>query len=174
MRKIILSLVMAFMASSAFAEDAESLMSQYKSMKGANYGDITDSMKVQAERVKDKLPQNYDLAKRIKKIHFVIVELNADDMIALAKRIENIDNYKCIYQIKENVVNAENETSTDYPNRQYYGIEDKGVIKEAIARVDFRVSNRTFTSILHVVGDLKIDDMLNMMGFEEINKLQNL
>jgi hypothetical protein len=101
MKKIILSLTTALIVSCTSAEDAETFMNQYKNMEGAQYENITSNLKTDAEKNKDKNPKNYEFSKKIEKAQYVHIELSDDERKAVTKEIENIDNYKCLYQIND-------------------------------------------------------------------------
>lgn len=173
MKKIILSLTTALIVSCTSAEDAETFMNQYKNMEGAQYENITRNLKTDAEKNKDKNPKNYEFSKKIKNAQYVHIELNDDERKAVTKEIENIDNYKCLYQINDKSGNQNNEERFVSPNRQYYGIEENGVVKDAIARIDFIAGTKTITSILHLTGEFTISDLMNIMGFEEDKNLNS-
>jgi hypothetical protein len=167
MKKAILSLAMLVMACCTFAQDAEHLIKQYKRLKGAEYENITKSMKKNAKKEQYVNPKNYDLSKRISKAEYLTVELSTDNREVLTKNIENIDNYKCLYQQKNNTENILNDNFTLFPNRQYYGIEENDTIKDGIIRADFHAGGKMKTVILHVTGELTLEEYMSIMGFEE-------
>lgn len=167
MKKSILTLAMLIIASCAFAQSADYLIKQYRKMKGAEYENITKKIKKDAEKERYTNPKNYDLTRRVKKAHYVTVELNNDEREALTNNIESIDNYKCLYQQKSNTENLLSNGFTLFPNRQYYGIEENDTIKDGIIRADFYAGGKMKTVILHVTGELTLEEYMNLMGFEE-------
>lgn len=167
MKKSILTLAMMIIVNCTFAQDAEHLIKQYKKLKGAEYENITKSMKKNAKKEQYVNPKNYDLAKRISKAEYLTVELSTDNREVLTKNIENIDNYKCLYQQKNNTENILNDNFTLFPNRQYYGIEENDTIKDGIIRADFHAGGKMKTVILHVTGELTLEEYMSIMGFEE-------
>lgn len=167
MKKSILTLAMMIIVNCTFAQDAEHLIKQYKKLKGAEYENITKSMKKNAKKEQYVNPKNYDLSKRISKAEYLTVELSTDNREVLTKNIENIDNYKCLYQQKNNTENILNDNFTLFPNRQYYGIEENDTIKDGIIRADFHAGGKMKTVILHVTGELTLEEYMSIMGFEE-------
>ena len=167
MKKSILTLAMLIIASCAFAQSADYLIKQYRKTKGADYENITKKIKKDAEKERYTNPKNYDLTRRVKKAHYVTVELNNDEREALTNNIENIDNYKCLYQQKSNTENLLSNGFTLFPNRQYYGIEENDTIKDGIIRADFHSGGKMKTVILHVTGELTLEEYMSIMGFEE-------
>ena len=167
MKKSILTLAMMIIVNCTFAQDAEHLIKQYKKLKGAEYENITKSMKKNAKKEQYVNPKNYDLSKRISKAEYLTVELSTDNREVLTKNIENIDNYKCLYQQKNNTENILNDNFTLFPNRQYYGIEENDTIKDCIIRADFHADGKMKTVILHVTGELTLEEYMSIMGFEE-------
>jgi hypothetical protein len=158
---------MMIIVNCTFAQDAEHLIKQYKKLKGAEYENITKSMKKNAKKEQYVNPQNHDLSKRISKAEYLTVELSTDNREVLTKNIENIDNYKCLYQQKNNTENILNDNFTLFPNRQYYGIEENDTIKDGIIRADFHAGGKMKTVILHVTGELTLEEYMSIMGFEE-------
>ena len=167
MKKSILTLAMMIIVNCTFAQDAEHLIKQYKKLKGAEYENITKSMKKNAKKEQYVNPKNYDLSIRISKAEYLTVELSTDNREVLTKNIENIDNYKCLYQQKNNTENILNDNFTLFPNRQYYGIEENDTIKDGIIRADFHAGGKMKTVILHVTGELTLEEYMSIMGFEE-------
>ena len=167
MKKSILTLAMLIIASCAFAQSADYLIKQYRKTKGADYENMTKKIKKDAEKERYTNPKNYDLTRRVKKAHYVTVELNNDEREALTKNIESIDNYKCLYQQKSNTENLLSNGFTLFPNRQYYGIEENDTIKDGIIRADFHAGGKMKTVILHVTGELTLEEYMSIMGFEE-------
>lgn len=167
MKKSILTLAMLIIASCAFAQSADYLIKQYRKAKGADYENMTKKIKKQAKKERYINPQNYDLSKRISKAEYLTVELSTDNREVLTKNIENIDNYKCLYQQKNNTENILNDNFTLFPNRQYYGIEENDTIKDGIIRADFHAGGKMKTVILHVTGELTLEEYMSIMGFEE-------
>lgn len=167
MKKSILTLAMLIIASCAFAQSADYLIKQYRKAKGADYENMTKKIKKQAKKERYINPQNYDLSKRISKAEYLTVELSTDNRDVLTKNIENIDNYKCLYQQKNNTENILNDNFTLFPNRQYYGIEENDTIKDGIIRADFHAGGKMKTVILHVTGELTLEEYMSIMGFEE-------
>ena len=172
MKKAILSLAMLVMACCTFAQDAEHLIKQYKKLKGAEYENITKSMKKQAKKEQYTNPKQYDLAQKIKKAHYITVDLSDTEREALRKNIENVDNYKCLYQQKHNTENILSDEYTLFPIRQYYGIEENGTIKDGIIRADFRAGEKMSTVILHVTGELTLEEYMSIRGFEETKDIK--
>ena len=158
---------MMIIASCAFAQSADYLIKQYRKVKGADYENMTKKIKKQAKKERYINPQNYDLSKRISKAEYLTVELSTDNREVLTKNIENIDNYKCLYQQKNNTENILNDNFTLFPNRQYYGIEENDTIKDGIIRADFHAGGKMKTVILHVTGELTLEEYMSIMGFEE-------
>lgn len=158
---------MLIIASCAFAQDAEFLIKQYKKMKGADYENITKKVKKDAKKAQYTNPKYYNIAKKIEKVHYVAVQLNEDEREVLTKNIENIDGYTCLYQQKNNTENIMNSKFTLFPNRQYYGIEEGGEVKEGIIRVDYHAGGTLQTLITHIVGNLTMEEVMSVMGFEE-------
>ncbi len=158
---------MLIIASCAFAQNADYLIKQYRKTKGAEYENITKKIKKDADKERYTNPKNYDLTRRVKKAHYVTVELNNDEREALTNNIESIDNYKCRYQQKSNTENLLSNGFTLFPNRQYYGIEENDTIKDGIIRADFHAGGKMKTVILHVTGELTLEEYMSIMGFEE-------
>ena len=171
MKKSILTLAMLIIASCTFAQSADYLIKQYRKMEGAEYENITKKIKKDAEKERYTNPKNYDLTRRVKKAHYVTVELNNDEREALTNNIENIDNYKCLYQQKSNTEYLLSDGYTLFPNRQYYGIEENDTIKDGIIRADFRANGKMKTVILHVTGAVTLEEYMNIMGFEETKNI---
>lgn len=171
MKKSILTLAMLIIASCAFAQSADYLIKQYRKMEGAEYENITKKIKKDAEKERYTNPKNYDLTRRVKKAHYVTVELNNDEREALTNNIENIDNYKCLYQQKSNTEYLLSDGYTLFPNRQYYGIEENDTIKDGIIRADFRTNGEIKTFILHVTGAVTLEEYMNLMWFEETKNI---
>lgn len=167
MKNSILTLAMLIIASCAFAQSADYLIKQYRKTKGAEYENITKKIKKDADKERYTNPKNYDLTRRVKKAHYVTVELNNDEREALTNNIESIDNYKCLYQQKSNTENLLSNGFTLFPNRQYYGIEENDTIKDGIIRADFHAGGKMKTVILHVTGELTLEEYMSIMGFEE-------
>ena len=171
MKKSILTLAMLIIASCAFAQNADYLIKQYRKTKGTDYENITKKIKKDAEKERYTNPKNYDLTRRVKKAHYVTVELNNDEREALTNNIENIDNYKCLYQQKSNTENLLSNGFTLFHNRQYYGIEENDTIKDGIIRADFHAGGKMKTVILHVTGAVTLEEYMTLMGFEETKNI---
>lgn len=167
MKKSILTLAMLIIASCTFAQSADYLIKQYRKMEGAEYENITKKIKKDAEKERYTNPKYYSESLRINKAEILTVELNASEREALTKNIESIDNYKCLYQQKSNTENLLSNGFTLFPNRQYYGIEENDTIKDGIIRADFHAGGKMKTVILHVTGELTLEEYMSIMGFEE-------
>ena len=171
MKKIILSIAMLVIASCAFAADAEYLIKQYKKVSGAKYENITKRMKKEAKKQKYTNPKEYELSQRIKKAHLVMVNLSAEQREVLTKNISEVDNYKCLYQKKSNTENMLSKEFSLFLNREYYGIEEDGVIKDAIIRVDAHKGGAIETIIFHANGEMTIEEL---MGIMQLNETKNI
>lgn len=171
MKKSILTLAMLIIASCTFAQNADYLIKQYRKAKGADYENMTKKIKKQAKKERYINPKYYSESLRINKAEILTVELNASEREALTNNIENIDNYKCLYQQKSNTENLLSDGFTLFPNRQYYGIEENDTIKDGIIRADFRANGKMKTVILHVTGAVTLEEYMNLMGFEETKNI---
>lgn len=172
MKKAILSLAMMIIAGCAFGQNASELLEHYKKLKGADYENVTKSVKKQAKKEKYVAPKQYDIAQRLKKVHYVTVELDERKREALTENIAKLEGYECLYQQKTNVDNMLNDSFTLFPHRQYYGVVENGVVKDGIIRVDLHSNSAMKTIIVHIEGDLTPDEFMEVMGFEEKKEIK--
>ncbi len=167
MRKIILSLVMLVAASCAFGQDAEYLIKQYRKVKGAEYENMTKTIKKAAKKDKYINPKYYDLLSRVKKIEYLTVKLNENEREALTKNLENIDGFNNLFAKKNNVESLFNKNFSLFKNIQYFGIEENGIVKEVIVRIDAMKDDDIMTVIIHVEGEITLEEMMKMVDFSE-------
>ncbi|MBQ8737186.1 MAG: hypothetical protein IJY78_05105, partial [Bacteroidaceae bacterium] len=95
------------------------------------------------------------------------VKLNENEREALTKNLENIDGFNNLFAKKNNVESLFNKNFSLFKNIQYFGIEENGIVKEVIVRIDAMKDNDIMTVIIHVEGEITLEEMMKMVDFSE-------
>lgn len=167
MKKIILSMAMLIVACSAFAQDADHLMKQYRKVKGAEYENMTKAFKKKAKKMQYIDPKEFAVAQTLEKVEILQVNLNERQREALTENIKNIDGYENLYEKKSNVTDMFSDTWTLFPLVQYYGIEESGTFKDVIIRIDTSKDNQCITIIIHIVGEMSAEEVMQAVELKE-------
>ena len=59
------------------------------------------------------------------------------------------------------------DTWTLFPLVQYYGIEESGTFKDVIIRIDTSKDNKCITIIIHIVGEMSAEEVMQAVELEE-------
>ncbi len=167
MKKAILSLAMLIIAICTYGQDASYLIKQYKKVKGAKYENMTKQVKKTAKKEKYINPEFYELSCKIKNTEVVTVNLSEDEREALTTNIEGIEGFKSLYQKKSNATNMLSDNWSLFKESQYFGIEENGIIKDAIIRIDATSQNDIITVIIHIEGELTPEEVMKAVQLDE-------
>lgn len=156
----------------AFAQDASFLIKQYRKLDGAKYENMTKKTKKMAKKEKYTNPKFFDLAERLIKAEYVLVSLDDQQKEALTENIKNVDGYKQLYEKKSNVDNMLSKNWTLVPMQQYYGIEQDGIVSDAIIRLETFLENKSTSMIIHLAGDFAVEELLQILSVEETKSIE--
>lgn len=156
MKKNILSLLLLIFACSAFGKSANSLIRHYKKMEGAKYENVTKAIKLEA---KQEGTDSKTFAK-IKKLEYVEVFLDNQQRKELHADIMDIKGYKNFYTEKNNTTSIFSKGWSPFHVIQYYGIEDKGIIKDGIIHIGMKDNAGDKSLIVHLIGEVSIEELV--------------